>query len=1079
MKNRNFIKNSILLLLPISMGVGVLFGTSNKHETEVSAYNGVSLPTTIKLNDPSESTIRNYYSNLNSLSENERKGDNLLKNLKTILSNGQKYYNYDSSNLVWDMYEITDRDWELSPASSIKNGTYDASTKTISNYVYEAGKTDESKNPYIRAYYMDRNQTNVVKAWGNHNQDATGINREHLWAKAEGFDGKGAAGARGDPMHLVAANGYANNIHSNYFYGYVDKTKTYEDVSNKYSTLGHNLRGTSKTYPSYTQKVFEPQDCDKGDIARAIFYMAARYNNIAGKSASQETFDADNPNLLLTNDLSKWKSSGYTSTATSPGYHGLITDLLEWNRIDKPDAYEIHRNNLLYTNFTNNRNPFIDFPEWADYIWGDKSTYAKPASDTLNGGGGGTPTVTVTSLEITKKPTKLVYNSGETLDTAGMEVKAHLSNGQTRILSSGDYTVSPSGSLTTENNTVTVTYESKAATFSIGVKAGVTEVEHVTSYTFNSNSWAVSQQNIGTWNGSANGYQHTSGQGVQITKGPDGINVTSSKSFTNVKKVVVKYCTNKSSGVGSIAVASGNSSFTTSGSVSTSGGTTPRDLVFTSTDGITGNIKFTVTCTTNSIYIYGIDVYEYVQGASANVDVTSISLNKTNVTLQTGGSEQLTASISPANANVKIVSWSSSNTSVATVNDGEITAISAGNATITCSALDGSGVTATCTITVSAPAVLQSITLSGEYPTDFYVEDSFSSDGLVVTANYSDNTHVDVTDDVEITGYNKDEVGEQTIRVDWNGVYTTYRVNVIARPSAKVITQSEGYFKVTDSIHVGDKILIVNETGKKQLNGFSGTTTIIGVADSFSTNPKDEYPLTVVKGNSKNTFGFKTSDNKYLYWSSDNTLKKNDSLSDNSSWNISISDGNAIITNAKTPERFLQYNSSNPRFACYLSSSKQQPVQLYRYETKTETKEYIASIGLTKAVMSAQSILDEACGAKNVTKANWTSVKNSITPFLSDTTSDDYNALMFGEAKSSELQGNILEDFLARYDLITDLYGYDQFIKTDDVSRNTGVVRKTSIKIETNPTAIVVMILATTGLISIGGYFFFRRRKED
>lgn len=49
------------------------------------AYSSSSLPTTIDLNDNSESEIRNYYWSLNSLSASERQGDNLLKNLKDIL----------------------------------------------------------------------------------------------------------------------------------------------------------------------------------------------------------------------------------------------------------------------------------------------------------------------------------------------------------------------------------------------------------------------------------------------------------------------------------------------------------------------------------------------------------------------------------------------------------------------------------------------------------------------------------------------------------------------------------------------------------------------------------------------------------------------------------------------------------------------------------------------------------------------------------------------------------------------------------------------------------------------------------
>ena len=112
--------------------------------------------------------------------------------------------------------------------------------------------------------------------------------------------------------------------------------------------------------------MFEPQDSDKGDIARACFYMMARYNNLA----NDDTVSSDNPNLFLVNEMSYFSSSAYTSTTSKCGTLGLLGDLLEWNRLDPPDEFEIHRNNLLYRNFTNNRNPFIDFPECAEAIWG-------------------------------------------------------------------------------------------------------------------------------------------------------------------------------------------------------------------------------------------------------------------------------------------------------------------------------------------------------------------------------------------------------------------------------------------------------------------------------------------------------------------------------------------------------------------------------------------------------------------------------------------------------------------------------------------------------------------------------------
>ncbi len=421
MKNKILLKNSITLLLPLALAAGALLGVKNSKTQEVSAYTSESsLPTTIDLNDTSASNIRSYYSSLNSLSTNERQGNNLLKNLKTILKNGQKYYSYDSGDYVWKIYEIADRDWSKSPASSTTYGSYNSSTNKITNYVY-GSNSDYKNNPYVHSLYTNRNVTNEAKAWGDHTQTNWGLNREHVWPKAEGFEASGDGGARGDPMHLMAANGYANNIHSNYFYGYVDTSSSYTNCGSKYSYTSGNLLGNSKTLGGSTN-VFEPQDSDKGDIARAIFYMVARYNYLSGSDS--DGIDSNNPNLALTQSLSDWSSSSFSSTTSTKGYMGIMTDLLAWHHADPVDEYEIHRNNLLYTNYTNNRNPFIDFPEWVDFIWGTanysgtsyqsySSTptgYATPSSDTINGYNSSTP-ASVSSVTLS--------SSSETLDIGG------------------------------------------------------------------------------------------------------------------------------------------------------------------------------------------------------------------------------------------------------------------------------------------------------------------------------------------------------------------------------------------------------------------------------------------------------------------------------------------------------------------------------------------------------------------------------------------------------------------------------------------------------------------------------------
>ena len=118
--------------------------------------------------------------------------------------------------------------------------------------------------------------------------------------------------------------------------------------------------------------------------------------------------------------------------------------------------------------------------------------------------------------------------------------------------------------------------------------------------------------------------------------------------------------------------------------------------------------------------------------------VSSISLNKTSASLLIGGTVTLSvSSVSPSDAVDKTVTWSSSNTSVATVNasTGVVTAVTAGSATITATANDGSGTTATCSVTVypAGTIVWDSSNISDLYVSGTY--QSYTKEGITLSAN--------------------------------------------------------------------------------------------------------------------------------------------------------------------------------------------------------------------------------------------------------------------------------------------------------------------------------------------------------
>ena len=120
-------------------------------------------------------------------------------------------------------------------------------------------------------------------------------------------------------------------------------------------------------------------------------------------------------------------------------------------------------------------------------------------------------------------------------------------------------------------------------------------------------------------------------------------------------------------------------------------------------EGLTLTNKGKIT-NNGTIIVYGTLNEEGAVDGTGDVtyEVTGVSLNKSTTTLTVGGSETLTATVTPNEASDKDVKWESSDTSVATVANGVVTAVGAGTATITATAGD---VSATCTVTVERPYV--------------------------------------------------------------------------------------------------------------------------------------------------------------------------------------------------------------------------------------------------------------------------------------------------------------------------------------------------------------------------------------
>ena len=192
-----------------------------------------------------------------------------------------------------------------------------------------------------------------------------------------------------------------------------------------------------------------------------------------------------------------------------------------------------------------------------------------------------------------------------------------------------------------------------------------------------------------------------------------------------------------------------------------------------------GYVSFTI-----STKKFRIDANEYTP-------VESVTLDKSELELEIGESATLKATVLPAEANQE-VTWDSSDKSVARVDaNGAITARKAGTTVITANSPEFKS--ASCTVTVvPAPVVLSSIAVKGA-KASFYVGDAFSSEGLVVTATYSDKSTKDVTKDatVDSSAVNMSVAGSYTVKVTFESKEASYQISVIAKePSSSSVPPS-------------------------------------------------------------------------------------------------------------------------------------------------------------------------------------------------------------------------------------------------------------------------------------------------
>ena len=221
--------------------------------------------------------------------------------------------------------------------NNIIDNHYELSYDDLRDFVLKNTDEDPNNSSNIILFYTGRSQSKTTFGGG-----ADQWNREHVWAKSHGdFGDSPPCGT--DAHHVRPTDASVNSTRGN---------KDFDNGGNAIYDNGYLAGWTDADS-------WEPRDDVKGDVARIIFYMATRYEGEGGE-LDLEAVDTVN-------------------TDPNPE-HGKLSTLLEWNQLDPPDEFEQNRNDVIY-GYQNNRNPFIDHPEFVNYIWGPPVLVANFSAD--------------------------------------------------------------------------------------------------------------------------------------------------------------------------------------------------------------------------------------------------------------------------------------------------------------------------------------------------------------------------------------------------------------------------------------------------------------------------------------------------------------------------------------------------------------------------------------------------------------------------------------------------------------------------------------------------------------------------
>ncbi len=283
----------------------------------------------------------------------------------------------------------------------------------LSTVLQYADEDPTNSSNMIYLYTRDSVTKNAASSW----------NREHVWPQSLSGGNWGTGKAGTDLLHLRPTYNTTNSTRGNDKYGEFTggTARTYNGMPYGYSSGGY----------------FMPLDSVKGDVARIIMYVWTAYKD----------YYSNLPDV----------------TSTFQSYDTLM----KWHYSDLPDVMEGHRNDYSLTSMQKNRNPFVDHPEYAWKIFGEKCSADVLAKAKEVYPDGGSPVI---PAGITISDTAIQLTTGEH-DSA--QISAKSSNGSTITWTNSDSTIVGLSKTTSSSNSPITVSALKAGTATITASATI------------------------------------------------------------------------------------------------------------------------------------------------------------------------------------------------------------------------------------------------------------------------------------------------------------------------------------------------------------------------------------------------------------------------------------------------------------------------------------------------------------------------------------------------------------------------------------------------------------------------------